>query len=94
MVYPGFSPVAKNLRFADNMMDKLNLPVPGTQGPAVGYNFTYLLFERQTVQISGGTRDVFRLRRRTLSQLKQRRSVALSERRFQMGGGREYGLLF
>jgi hypothetical protein len=68
--------------------------VPSARSPAGGYNHTYLLFDRETVQISGGTHEVFRLRRLTLAQLKRRRSAASSERRFQMGGGREYGLLF
>lgn len=41
----GHPPVSKSIRFGDNQMDKVNLPVPGEEGPE-SYDNVYLHFER------------------------------------------------
>jgi hypothetical protein len=41
----GYQPVECSVRFANNQMDKVNLPVPGTDGPD-SYDDSILLFER------------------------------------------------
>lgn len=43
--YEHFPSVERSVRFANNMMDKVNLPVPGTEGPE-SYDHCYLHFER------------------------------------------------
>jgi hypothetical protein len=91
MTQRGRVPTTKNLRFGNNMMDKLNLPVPGTEGPANGYDYSFLLFERESGSAGSGR---FRLSKLTRTGLDHRRRKAMSERRFTMTGGREYGLLF
>jgi hypothetical protein len=89
---PGFPAVTKNLRFGNNAMDKLNLPVPGTESPAAGYDNSRLLFER--IPAGAGERDLFQLRLLTPAQLVALRRRTVAERRIVMVGGREYGLLF
>jgi hypothetical protein len=47
MRIPGHQEVERSIRFGNNMMEKVNLPVPGSDGPATGYHEAYLLFTRQ-----------------------------------------------
>lgn len=44
--YEGNDPMERNLRFGQNSMDKLDLPVPGTAGAPTGYANETMLFER------------------------------------------------
>ena len=48
----GFQQALCSVRFANNMMDKINLPIPGTQGPAT-YDHSILLFERNGYAADG-----------------------------------------
>ena len=50
--YRGERGVARHVRFADDSMDKLHLPVPLTDGPA-SYDAAYLLFTRQAADTAG-----------------------------------------
>jgi HKD family nuclease len=45
--YEGNNTVERNLRYGQNSMDKLDLPVPGTGGAPNGYANETLLFERR-----------------------------------------------
>jgi HKD family nuclease len=45
--YEGNDSVERNLRFGQNSMDKLDLPVPGTAGAPANYAKETLLFERR-----------------------------------------------
>ena len=49
----GFGPVECSVRFADNQMDKVNLPIPGADGPD-SYDNSILLFQRSG-STAGGT---------------------------------------
>jgi hypothetical protein len=75
----------RNLRFGNNQMDKLDLPIPGVDGPP-SYRNEVLRFERMadgTYRLSLGTAaDVARWKR--LSDV--------SGTRFRMGSGREWGV--
>jgi hypothetical protein len=71
-------------------MDKINLPLPGIDGPAT-YDNAFLLFER-----SGYYGDVplFRLSVLDEEGLRRRRDVVRRVLDFELHGGRQYGLLF
>ncbi len=81
----GFPSQACSVRFANNQMDKVNLPIPdGVQGPAT-YDNSCLLFERKWPK-------KFRL---TLGTAKQRRQwVAWSKsqkQHYTLSANREFG---
>src|SRR5581483_10115396 len=59
IVCDGYDPVVRSMRFGNNMMDKINLPVPGQHGPGT-YDHSFLLFEKIGPERQG--RHVFRLR--------------------------------
>lgn len=86
----GHQPTERTLRFGDNQMDKINLPLPGIDGPAT-YDNAFLLFER-----SGYYGDVplFRLSVLDEEGLRRRRDVVRRVLDFELHGGRQYGLLF
>jgi hypothetical protein len=76
------------LRFGNNSMDKLNLPAPGTEGPA-SYDDTTLLFTR--IPDAGGAS--YQLTVGTAAQIATWRRA--SERRgtdYAMQGGRRWGV--
>lgn len=76
--------VARSVRYGNNQMDKVNLPVPGQDGPQ-SYDNSYLLFERIGQQrfrlsfVKG--RDLTNLRKRSRKQGMY----------YRFAGGREYG---
>ncbi len=81
----------KSVRFGNNMMDKVNLPVPGTEGPS-SYDHKILLFERQASAAKGLPR--FRIRLGTKADLKKWKAAAANHVDLTMSSGRAYGLLF
>jgi hypothetical protein len=86
----GFSPVRRTMRFGNNQMDKLNLPLPGQDGPA-SYDRSVLLFSREAGR-RGGLRQ-YRLTpcdRRSFRSA-TRGTVPVYEGAMQ--GGRRFGLL-
>jgi len=81
----GGNSVRRNMRFGNNDMDKLNLPVPGVEGPA-NYENQTLLFQHQ----SDGT---FLLRIGTPQQRRRWKEIPRAQGTlFTMQGGREYGV--
>ena len=74
-----------NMRFGNNHMDKLNLPIPGTHGPPTYENQT-LLFKRnedETFDLHiGSTEDIDQWKEASRQQ----------ETLFRMRSGREYGV--
>lgn len=91
MQIPGFAPVTRSVRFGDNYMDKVNLPIPGRDGPP-SYEHAYLIFDRDGVGASGLAR--FRLSVTDQAGLNRRKRAATNYEDLVMGGGRPYGLLF
>ena len=83
--YAGNTRYDCSLRFSNNSMDVLTLPVPGVEGPAA-YNQETICFERIGVRqfrlVVGAPRDVTRWKRR---------SEAL-DGYFRMNSGREWGV--
>jgi hypothetical protein len=86
LVWDGEHHADRTLRFGDNGMDKLNVPSAGDRGPMF-YRDKTLLFTRQP---DGAYRFVVGDRARAL--LWKRRSSRLGQR-YEMPGGREWGLL-
>lgn len=86
----GFSPVRCSVRFGNNQMDKVNLPVPGTDGPAT-YDNSILMFERKTRGAGGLAR--FRIVIGSRTKLEQWKKSAPSSTEMEMQSGRKYGLL-
>ena len=87
----GFEPVECSVRFANNQMDKVNLPVPGSDGPDT-YDSSILLFQRSGVTSKGASK--FSLLVGDKSHLKQWKAQSLSETERTMQSGRRYGVLF
>ena len=87
----GYEPVVRTMRFGDNSMDKLNLPVPGADGPD-SYDDSILFFDRQGTDELG--RVKFRARLGDEEDLQKRKSAALSAGGYAMRSGRRYGLLY
>lgn len=83
--------VGRNMRFGNNAMDKLNLPVPGSDGPAT-YDRSFLLFTRQAPDAAA--RQRFYLEQGDSTDLTRWRSRAAQEEVVAMSGGREMGLLW
>lgn len=83
--------VERSVRFANNTMDIINLPIPEHYG-LTGYQDTILVFARDTPSAAGQGRFTLTVTdKKGLTTLKDSaaNSVELS-----MHGGREYGLLF
>jgi hypothetical protein len=82
--YDGFSPRECSVRFGNNSMDKVNLPIPGDDGPA-SYDNSVIHFTRtgprQFDVRLGSNRDLARWERRSRAQ----------KLRYEMTGGRPYG---
>jgi hypothetical protein len=72
-------------------MDKVNLPVPGTDGPD-SYDDSILKFERAGVTTQGLPK--FLLAVGTDADLKKWKKAAASEQERVMQSGRRYGVLF
>jgi len=87
----GHGPVIKSVRFGNNYMDKVNLPVPTTEGPA-SYDGAFLVFER--VGVSAGGLQQFDLTVTDARGLARRKRAAAHHVDLSMASGREYGLLF
>ena len=76
----------RNMRFGDNGMDKLDLPIPGLEGPP-SYRNTTLLFERSldgSFKMTVGTAHEAQVWKST-----SREQGTL----YRMQGGREYGVM-
>jgi len=82
----GSTPVERSVRFGNNFMDKVNLPIPGRNGP-VTYDNSYVIFERQ----GPGRFDVITTDRAGLRRRARRANRTVQ---YEMAGGREYGLFF
>jgi HKD family nuclease len=91
MHVPGHLPVIRTVRYGNNQMDKVNLPVPGSDGPP-SYDHSFLLFERQGSTADGRLR--FRLQVLDTEALRARRQQAVRAIDLAMTGGRRYGLFF
>ena len=87
----GFQPVDCSIRFANNQMDKVNLPVPGTGGPN-SYDDSILRFERAGITEQGLPK--FLVTVGTNADLKKWKKEAASEQERVMQSGRRYGVLF
>lgn len=87
----GFAPAECSVRFGNNHMDKVNLPLPDSHGPA-SYDHAILRFDRAGLA-AGGLRR-FRISLGTESDLKKWKKSALSETERTMQSGRRYGVLF
>jgi hypothetical protein len=75
----------RNLRFGDNSMDKLDLPIPGREGPATYTNQT-LLFTRISP-------NVYRLQVGNAAEIAEWKAASQRQMTlFRMKGGREYGV--
>lgn len=80
-----------SVRFGNNQMDKINLPIPGTVGPAT-YDGQVLLFDRDDPARDGTPRFTITIPSRRA--LASRESSALAYIRRAMSSGREWGLIF
>lgn len=83
--YKKESPCRRSIRFANNSMDKINLPIPGDEGPPT-YDNSVILFER----IDEGEYRIELGTPITIARWK-----ASSEKRsllYSLSGGREFGL--
>jgi hypothetical protein len=87
----GYGAVRRSVRYADNQMDKVNLPLPGRDGPA-SYDNSYLIFDRVGPASSG--LSLFQLVVTDLSGLNARRRTARNSVDLYMTSGRPYGLFF
>ena len=88
---PGHRSVSRSVRFGNNLMDKINLPIPGRDGPET-YDHSILIFERAGVGTSGLSH--FKLTVTDAAGLAARKARANNSIDAQMHGGREFGLLF
>ena len=82
--YDGNLEVTRSLRFGNNSMDKINLPIPGQDGPA-SYDNRVVLFEKKDgrhfrVHVGGANEQLL-----WLAKSKQQGLV------FEMAGGRKFG---
>lgn len=76
--------VKRSIRFADNSMDKINLPIPGVDGPD-SYDHTILHFERITD-------DLFRLTMGNQARARDwKRKAVAQEMVYSLGGARQFG---
>jgi hypothetical protein len=89
--FGGGLPVERSVRFGNNQMDKVNLPVPGNGGPPT-YDNQFLVFERAGVWTDG--LPLFRLAVMDEPSLLALRAGSNHSIDLEMSGGRRYGLLF
>ncbi|KAF2991447.1 phospholipase D family protein (plasmid) [Methylocystis sp. MJC1] len=87
----GFPSVECSVRFGNNMMDKINLPIPGTEGPA-SYDNSILLFERHGFSPAGMPR--FRLVLGDEALLTKWKKASISFEDLKMQSGRRFGLMY
>ena len=87
----GFEQISCSVRFGNNQMDKVNLPVPGTEGPQ-SYDNSILLFERSGLAPDGTLQ--FQLYVGNEAQLTRWKRASISVTDLRMQSGRRYGLLF
>lgn len=87
----GFDPIQRSVRYADNSMDKVNLPVPGRNGPST-YDNSYLIFDH--AGLAPGGLQQFQLTVTDLAGLNARRNSSRNAVDLQMTSGRPYGLFF
>ncbi len=87
----GHASVPRSIRFGNNLMDKINLPVPGQDGPA-NYDNAVLIFDRAGKGSSGLPR--FQVTVTNEHGLEARRRASANHVDLTMHGGRPYGLLF
>jgi hypothetical protein len=75
----------RHMRFGDNSMDKLDLPIPGVEGPPTYENSNLLFTKRDdtTFELSAGT---------TRMRNAWRRRSAAAGTSFRMNSGREWGV--
>ncbi|WBB49783.1 hypothetical protein O3597_04695 [Verrucosispora sp. WMMA2044] len=73
-------------------MDKINLPIPGRDGPDT-YDNTVLIFDRAD-EIDADGNDVFNLEVTNETGLRRRQALATAVVPLQMAGGRRFGLFF
>jgi hypothetical protein len=91
---PSFPEITRTVRYGNNQMDKVNLPVPGTAAPPTGYENRNLLFVRQDPDPETG-RQRFLLELLSDRQLKAERSRSSDEVLLDLSGSqRKVGLLF
>lgn len=87
-----FRPVKRSVRHGDNSMDKINLPVPGTDGPP-SYDNKFLIFDR-TNRTGAGGYPLFTLTVTDAAGLKARKAASANSVDLTMNSGRQAGLLF
>ena len=87
----GFDAQECSVRFGNNYMDKVNLPVPGKDGPD-SYDDYVLIFER--AQTRAGGLPLFRLTVTDEAGVANRRAHARAELAVPLRSGRGMGLLF
>lgn len=87
----GHSYVTRSIRFGNNEMDKINLPIPGADGPD-SYDNAYLIFERDGW--SDGDETKFSLTVTDKRGLASRIATSRNSVNLTMNSGRPYGLLF
>lgn len=87
----GFAAVPCSVRFGNNSMDKINLPVPGVDGPAT-YDNTFLRFSRAGADANGLPK--FQLTVGSAADLKKWKAASVREEEKTMQSGRRYGVLF
>lgn len=82
----GYAAVSRSVRFGNNEMDKINLPLPSRDGPE-SYDHAYLVFER-------AASSNFRLAVTDEDGLSARLKASVHSVKLTMASGREYGLIF
>jgi hypothetical protein len=88
----GFKPAVRTMRFGNNMMDKVNLPVPGPEVGPKTYDHSVLLFQRHGRDTSG--RPLFVVKIGGDADLAKWKKTAAGFLEGKMQSGRRYGLLF
>jgi len=91
---PEYPEVTRTVRFGNNQMDKVNLPVPGTAAPPGGYHQQNLLFTRRDPDPTTGLQR-FLVQLLGDGRLANERSHAAGEVLLDLSGSpRKVGLLF
>jgi hypothetical protein len=90
MQVPGSDPVSRSVRFGNNSMDKIDLPIPSSD--ADSYDDSYLIFTRLDIASSGMPK--FQLFVTDQAGLDARKDAARNFVDLKMASGRQYGLLF
>lgn len=90
---PGYDEVECSIRYGNNYMDKVNLPVPGREGPDT-YDDSFLIFEKMPGDGRAGRLARFRLTVTDEAGLAERRADARAALNIPLRSGRGMGLLF